>query len=129
MKLIFSCLFLAAASFAHAANPAPPAVKTEINALLAKLETGGCEFNRNGSWYNAAEAKTHLLRKLDYLEGKGMIKTTEQFIELGGSKSSSSDKVYQVRCTGVAAMESKTWLSARLVEVRAAPAPAPTATK
>jgi hypothetical protein len=52
---------------AMAANAAPvsPAAKAEIDGLLVRLEASVCEFNRNGSWYTAAEAKTHLLRKLN----------------------------------------------------------------
>jgi len=58
--------------------------------LLRRLEASGCEFNRNGNWYPAAEAESHLLRKLNYLQDRDMVQTTEQFIELAASSSSMS---------------------------------------
>lgn len=104
------------------ADPAPPSVRAEIDSLLGRLQTSGCQFNRNGSWYNAAEARTHLLRKLDYLEGKNLVRTTEQFIELAASKSSASGKPYRVRCGQAAALDSGPWLSSELKSIRAATA-------
>jgi hypothetical protein len=70
--------WLAATAFAA---PLPPAARAEVDALLGRLQASGCEFNRNGSWYAGADAKAHLLKKLDYLEGKDLVKTAEQFIE------------------------------------------------
>lgn len=104
------------------ANAAPTAapVRAEIDALLGKLQTSGCQFNRNGSWYSGAEAKSHLLRKLEYFEDKGNVKTTEQFIELAASKSSSSGKTYQVKCGNEAAADSKQWLNKELATLRKA---------
>src|SRR5262252_281918 len=77
------------------AAPTPPRVRAEIDALLSRLETSGCQFYRNGSWYSGQEAKNHLLRKLEYIEGRTTIESTEQFIELAASKSSFSGKPYQ----------------------------------
>jgi len=82
------------------------------------LEVSGCQFNRNGAWYSAPEAKGHLLRKLEYIEGRSTIKSTEQFIELAASKSSSSGKAYQVKCGGESPVESKRWLTQQLVAMR-----------
>lgn len=103
----------------HAAPLAPP-VRAEVDALLSALEKSGCEFNRNGSWYAAREARTHLLRKLEYLEGRTAVHTTEQFIELAASTSSSSGKPYLVRCGKAAPVESRAWLSAQLAVLRGA---------
>lgn len=120
MRITFSlALSLLVAAAAHAA-PLPPAARAEVNALLTHLQTSGCEFNRNGSWYAGAEAKAHLLKKLDYLEGKDMVSTAEQFIERGASASSMSGKAYLVRCAGKAPVESAVWLKAELQQVRAA---------
>lgn len=121
IRLAFIPLLAAAISTAAAA-PAPPAVRTEIDALLSSLAASGCEFNRNGSWHTAAQAREHLLRKLEYLEGKDAVKRAEDFIELAASTSSSSGKAYQVRCAGQAAVDSKVWMLARLKALRAAPA-------
>ena len=94
--------------------------RQEIAHLLDYVGQSGCQFNRNGSWYSGAEARTHLLRKLDYLEGKDLVHSTEQFIELGASKSSSSGKPYQVRCGQAAATDSGPWLNAELKTLRKA---------
>lgn len=101
----------------HAAPLAPP-VRAEVDALLSALEKSGCEFNRNGSWYAAKEARTHLLRKLEYLEGRNAVQSTEQFIDLAASTSSSSGKPYLVRCGKAAPVESRAWLGAQLVALR-----------
>lgn len=117
--LAVAALLLAAGSHATAA-PLPPAARAEVDALLARLQASGCEFNRNGSWYSGAEAKAHLLKKLDALEGKGLVTTAEQFIERGASTSSMSGQPYLVRCAGKAAMESGPWLKAVLLQLRTA---------
>ena len=110
-------LLLAACSLAQAAS----ATRTEIDSLLARLQASGCQFNRNGSWYSSSEARDHLLRKLDYLEGRGSIQSTEQFIQLAASSSSSSGKAYLVRCGNDAAVPSQQWLSRELASLRQRP--------
>lgn len=102
-----------------AAAPMPPAARAEVDSLLTRLQTSGCQFNRNGSWHAGADARGHLLKKLDYLEGKGLVKTAEQFIAQGASASSVSGKPYLVRCAGQAPVESAKWLAAELQQVRA----------
>jgi hypothetical protein len=125
MRTVFA-LPLAFIAAAVTAAPLPPAARAEVDALLARLQSSGCEFNRNGSWYTGAEAKAHLLKKLDYLEGKDMVTTAEQFIDKGASTSSSSGKPYLVRCAGKAPVESGQWLKAELQQLRAArPASSP----
>lgn len=101
---------------AMAATPAP--VRSEIGSLLARLESSGCRFNRNGDWHAGAEAKGHLLRKLDAIEGKTTVASTERFIELAATRSSSSGKDYQVQCGGVAPQPSAAWLTAQLRQLR-----------
>jgi hypothetical protein len=107
-----------AAAGYSAAGSLPAAAKAEVNALLNRLQASGCDFNRNGSWYSGAEAKAHLLKKLDYLDGKSAVQTTEQFIELGASSSSASGKAYQVRCAGAAAVDAGPWLKGELKALR-----------
>jgi hypothetical protein len=97
-RLLLSLLTCFVAMAANAA-PVSPAAKTEIDGLIVRLEASVCEFNRNGSWYTAAEAKTHLLRKLKYLEDRGTEQTTEQFIDMAASDSSTSGQPYLVRCS------------------------------
>lgn len=118
-RLAFALVLLTVTHAATAA-PLPPAARAEVDALLNRLQASGCEFNRNGSWYTGAEAKVHLLKKLDYLEGKDMVHTAEQFIERGATGSSMSGKPYLVRCAGRAPVESGPWLKAELQAARAA---------
>jgi hypothetical protein len=102
------------------AAPTPAPVRTEIDALLASLQSSGCQFNRNGSWYSGSEAKDHLFRKLRYIEGRDTIQSTEQFIELAASRSSSSGRAYQVRCDGQEPTASQAWLTRQLTVNREA---------
>ncbi|RTL37444.1 MAG: hypothetical protein EKK53_20965 [Burkholderiales bacterium] len=104
------------------AAPLPAPARAEVDALLHRLQTSGCEFNRNGSWYSGTDAKAHLLKKLDDVEGKDRVSTAEQFIERGATGSSMSGKPYLVRCAVKAPVESAPWLKAELQLVRAAKA-------
>ena len=117
MRALAVSLSLALCAAAHS-TPVSPVVRVEIDTLLARLQSSGCEFNRNGSWYSAADAKVHLLRKLEYLERNASLSTTEQFIKLAGTSSSSSGQAYQVRC-GTVATSSAAWLTKELATVRA----------
>jgi hypothetical protein len=120
MRAMLLALCLFASPLAAWADATPPAVRAEIDALLGRMVASACEFNRNGSWYPATEARTHLLRKLNYIENHGTLASAEQFIELAASGSSFSGKPYLVRCGAAAPVESKVWLSAELKALRAA---------
>ena len=63
------CLVTASLLMASASALAAPNATTqrEITGLLQALEHSGCRFQRNGSWHEAAEARSHLQRKYDYL--------------------------------------------------------------
>jgi hypothetical protein len=86
--------------------------------LLFRLEASGCEFNRNGTWHTATDAKSHLLRKLQYLEDSGAVQTTDQFIELAASRSSTTGQPYLVKCADGASVESSAWLRSQLQFLR-----------
>jgi len=101
-----------------AAVGASPQVRAEIDVLLARLQASGCEFNRNGSWHTASDAKAHLLRKLEYIEGKSAVQSTEQFIDLAASTSSVTDTPYLVKCGSAAPVPSGTWLHLELRSIR-----------
>lgn len=113
-------LFLVASFLVTAGNaaPLPPAAKTEIDALMSRLEASGCEFNRNGTWHTAAEARSHLMRKLKYLEDRGAVQSAEEFIELAASSSSTTGEPYLVKCGSGAPVRSGTWLAAQLQALR-----------
>lgn len=114
LLMVLACLIPTAPQ----AEPAPTQVRAEIDKLFQRLHASGCQFNRNGTWYKAAEAQKHLSRKLAYFEDKNMIKTTEDFITLAAANSSSSGKAYLVRCGEAQAVESKVWLQQQLATLR-----------
>ena len=86
----------------------------EIDYLLTRLETSGCQFFRNGSWYDANRARQHLERKYAWLVKRDLVATTEQFIERAATESSRSGEPYLVRCAGAAAEPSGVWLTNEL---------------
>lgn len=107
------------ALYAGLASARPDArASAEIEGLLQGLADSGCEFQRNGRWYPAAEAQAHLRRKYDYLLGKDLVDSAEQFIDRAGSRSSLSGRDYQVRCHG-AVQASERWLGEALRQLRA----------
>ncbi len=112
--LLVVCLFsVSGATLAQA-----DVVNQEITALLSRLESSQCEFNRNGDWYGPAKARSHLERKRAYIEARGELQSTEQFIELAATQSSFTGRAYQVRCPANSAVPSRTWLMAILKEIR-----------
>jgi len=94
--------------------------KQEVLYLFSDLEHSGCEFFRNGTWYDGKAAAAHLQQKFQYLVDKGMVSTAESFIAKGASESSMSGKPYLVRCGANAKpVESGTWLKGELAKYRA----------
>lgn len=120
MNLRAVALGLALLASVAAAQSLAPAARAEIDTLLTRLQSSGCQFNRNGTWYGASDARTHLLKKLEYLERRNLVRSTEQFIELAASTSSASGKAYLVRCPGASALESRAWLGTELERLRSA---------
>ena len=113
---LFGILILLTMSSALA--EAPASTKLEIDYLFSELKTSGCEFNRNGSWYTAAEAVTHLNKKYDYLKKKNSAASTEDFIDNAASKSSVSGQPYLVKCKDLATVESAVWFKQALTKFR-----------
>ena len=107
------------------ASPLPPAAKAEVSALLARLESSGCKFNRNGTWHTSQEARSHLQSKLEYLERKAQAATAEAFIELAATSSSTTGKAYLVQCQGEQPIPSAAWLSTQLAAIRKQAGPVP----
>lgn len=111
------CLLGAVAPFAHA-DPPSVTTQTEITELLHELGASHCDFFRNGSWYDSAKAESHLKRKLDVFERKGLLTTADAFITDAASQSSMSGEAYQVRCPGGQAQPSADWLRQKLEQLR-----------
>jgi len=101
-----------------AAAAPPPVAEREIDALLAALQASPCRFQRNGSWYPAAQARAHLQRKYDYLRKRDLVASAEQFIERGASRSSSSGEAYRVACPGQPEQDAATWFAQQLAALR-----------
>jgi len=92
--------------------------RTEIDYLVSYLKNSGCQFNRNGEWYSADEAASHLGKKYGYLLKKNMLSSTEEFIDKAATSSSVSGKLYLVKCANEVSVESKAWFNAELSRYR-----------
>jgi len=111
--------FLTIALVCCTASAAPTDTATaEIEHLFAYLGSSGCAFNRNGTWYSAAEAVDHLRSKYQYLLGKELVTSAESFIDQAASRSSMSGKPYLVRCGSAQPVESGPWFRAELIRFR-----------
>ena len=117
MKYLLAVLMAMLASPAALAEP-DEAARTEIAHLLKYLETSGCQFQRNGSWFAPARAASHLNQKYEYLLKKDRVASAEQFIERAATESSASGKPYSVKCGDAAAVPSADWLRAELQRFR-----------
>ena len=107
-----------AAAIPAFAKTAPRTPAQEIEALIQRVAAArGITFIRNGSEYTAADAATHLRRKLRAADGN--ITTPEQFIDALGSRSSMSGRPYRVRLADGREMDSATWLNGLLRDLRA----------
>lgn len=121
LKALLFCALSLASGLAFAAPS--PAAKKEISQLMDALSRSGCQFQRNGSWYDAAEARAHLQRKYDYLLKKDRVDTAEQFIQRAASESSVSGRAYRVKCQG-REQDASAWFGGQLQKLRHATAPA-----
>jgi hypothetical protein len=109
---------LLAAPSAFAAEDAR--TRDEVAHLLDYLGHSGCQFNRNGTWYDAQKARAHLEEKYAYLQKRDMVPNAQAFIERAASASSMSGKPYEVRCGTAQAVPSGRWLGDELRRYRAA---------
>jgi Family of unknown function (DUF5329) len=117
--VILSCIMALAPAAGMAGPPlAPPAAVAEINFLLAAIGASGCDFYRNGTWYDAQQAQAHLSTKYQWLVARDRIRTTEDFIELAATRSSLSGQAYAVRCAGEGPISSNSWMTKQLRRFR-----------
>jgi hypothetical protein len=117
VKRLFAVLIVLLASPVWPGEPDQVA-RAEIAHLLNYLESSGCQFQRNGSWYAPARAASHLNRKYEYLLKKGLVTSAETFIERAATGSSMSGKPYTVKCGDAAAVPSAAWLRDELQRFR-----------
>ena len=121
-KYLRAGLALAALGFASLGGAAPsPGTSQEVEHLLNFVLNSGCQFYRNGSWYDAKRGEEHLRSKYDYLVKHDEINAAEEFIDKAASKSSLSGLAYQVQCDGNDPITSAQWLRQELIRFRAGP--------
>lgn len=99
-----------------AAGSALADAEREIAYLLDYVASSGCEFQRNGSAHDPADAADHL--RLKYSRGKRYATTAEQFIDRLASESSWTGEPYTVHCAGQEEATSA-WLHRALQDYRA----------
>ena len=102
------------------ATPSPGASQ-EVEHLLNFILNSGCQFYRNGSWYDSKRGEEHLRSKDDDLAKHAEISVAEDFIDKAASKSSLSGLAYQVKCGAGDPMTSAQWLRQELIRFRAGP--------
>jgi hypothetical protein len=86
------------------------AARLEIEYLLTRLEMSGCQFFRNGKWYDAKRARRHLEKKYTWLAKRDLVASAEQFIERAATESSRSGEPYLVQCADDPPVPSALWL-------------------
>lgn len=120
LRVAMAMLLLASAGAATAAQDDARATRParEIEALIDGLAGSGCDFERNGKRYGAAEAEAHLRRKQAWLDKRHPAGTAEEFIDRAASESSVSGEPYLVHCPGRPATESGIWFRALLARLR-----------
>jgi len=96
-----------------------PTTEKEIAYLISYLGSSGCQFNRNGAWYNTSRAVSHLNRKYEYLRKRNLLPDTDAFIEHAASVSSASGKPYLVKCGNKPEVQSGAWFRQALEDFRA----------
>ena len=87
----------------------------EIIHLIEYIGDADCTFFRNGAEYKASHAKLFIEYKYD--DNKEEINSTEEFIKLSATKSTSSGIGYKVRCNNNET-SSANWLAKELAAYR-----------
>jgi adenine-specific DNA methylase len=93
----------------------------EINALLQAVGGSGCQFFRGGSVYPAARAQEHLTNKYATIAARGLLASTEEFIDKTATRSSLTGQAYVIQCPEAAAQTSGDWMRAKLDAMRQRP--------
>lgn len=123
-RVAFAVLGFAGIVVAASAMAAEPGgsdgAEREIAGLVEALGASDCEFQRNGRWHSAGEARAHLQRKLDRARKRGLAGSAEEFIERAASRSSVSGRAYRVRCADGYEGASGEWFGRELQRLRRA---------
>jgi hypothetical protein len=113
------CLFLTVSAASAAQTTPPSSTQLEITSLLESVGASGCDFYRNGTWYDAKQAQRHLQMKYSGLAGGHRIATAEEFIARVATRSSLSGQPYRIRCSDSGESYTELWLLERLARYRA----------
>lgn len=115
---VFATALLSFAPMTPARAAAAPVSEREIESLMAALGTSRCRFERNGDWYDAATAESHLRRKYTALRKRDPAMSAERFIEHAATRSSMSGRAYHVHCPGQQVEPSAGWFQRTLRSLR-----------
>ena len=116
--LAFSFAAVAGLGSTAARAEVPPAARAEIDHLVAYVAASGCDFYRNGLWYDSKKGAEHLQMKLDYLSGRNLVQAAADFIDKAATQSSMSSLAYKVRCADGEPVASAKWLNDELARFR-----------
>jgi len=107
-SLILTILLLAGNALAD--------TRDEINHLLDFVAGTACQYDRNGTVHNGAEAKDHINIKYEHYRKK--IKTAEDFIKYSATKSMISGRKYKIHCPDSEVIDASDWLLEELHRYR-----------
>jgi hypothetical protein len=96
----------------------PTVAQAEVEHLLSAVASSGCEFYRNGEWFDSQKASAHLRDKYAALVALGRFETATDFIEKAATKSSLSGRPYFIRCAGGKPIPTDQWLREALERYR-----------
>jgi len=117
--VVFCCIAALFFPLVALGGDVSPVAGQEIQHLLGYIEGCGCEFCRNGTWYQDTKVvRRHVELKYGYFMKKGQIKSTKDFIIWSASKSELSGKPYLVRCGEGSPLLLAQWLSDELERYR-----------
>jgi hypothetical protein len=120
MKLLaLLCLVMGILFTPLARAGVPEVARMEVEYLLDFLQISGCDFYRNGKWYDSSKARAHLSGKFEYLDARNRLKTAEDFIDDAATGSSLSGRPYEVRCLEHKSVPAGPWLHDVLNRYRA----------
>jgi len=91
--------------------------QAEIDYLLSFVANTSCQYDRNGTIYEGAEARNHINMKYEHYKRK--VKTTEDFIKYSASKSMISGRKYKIHCPDSETVNASDWLLKELHNYRA----------
>jgi hypothetical protein len=100
------------------AGAVPTQAQVEVEYLLDAIARSGCEFNRNGTWYDSQRASAHLRDKYNGLVASGRFVSALEFIEDAATNSSITGRPYLIRCAGQEPVPTDQWLREALERYR-----------